>query len=168
VSDHDCWWTRHRVTELTHERNELRGAGVPRPVLENLCSFLGEPLSFDRSDADEYGDEVKIGPRARGHTHDDCFFLLTPISDDLKSAALAAVLSLHSRYLGRELDWTAVHELLLTHWKQHSALRLRSDPAKQLLTAQFSTPGATWPKRCLHATQLKIDCSLNSPLVADR
>lgn len=166
--DHHCWWTRHHVTLLTHEGNELRGAGVPRAVLEELAALLGEPLSSDPSDDDEYGDEVKIGARAGGHTHDGCFFLLLPVSDEMKSAAIAAVLSLHSRYLGRELDWAAVQDLLLQHWKQHSALRLQSDPRRRQLTVQLHAPEASWLERRLHATQFRIDCSSNPPQVASR
>jgi hypothetical protein len=33
VDDHNCWWTRHRLTELTHDGTKLLAAGVPRRVV---------------------------------------------------------------------------------------------------------------------------------------
>jgi len=163
VIDHECWWTRNCATRLEDDGNTLRGAGVPRAVLEDLSVFLGERLSSERSSDDEHGDDIKIGSRAEGWTHDGCFFTLLPISDEIKRAAVCAVLSLHSRYLGREFDWTDVRDLLLQNWKEHSALRLRSHPRKRMLTAHVHTPDASWLER-RRATRLRIDCSSNLPL----
>ena len=157
MDDHNCWWTRHRLTELTHDGTKLLAAGVPRRVLETLASFLGERFSAEPSDGDEFGDDIHLGSGAGGHTHDDCFVTLEPASEELKRAALAAVLSLHARDLDQDLAWSDVHRALLEHWKPQSTLRLRSHPTRKVLTARFYRAGAGWLERYLQATEVIID-----------
>ena len=127
--DHQCWWTRRHLTELSERESRLYGVGVPIEALTMAAAELGAALSRRPSATDEYGDDIVLGDVATGGTHDGCFFGLEPVSHDLKRGLLDAVLALHAHYLGREMDWSRIRAELLDLWEPEIAIRMRSFPA---------------------------------------
>ena len=164
--DHHCSWTRRRETELAHRDVALQGAGVPSVVLKAAAALLGRPFSARASVDDEYGQEISVGI-ASGSTHDECFFSLTPASLKLTRAVVDAVLTLHSHYLGCDVDWSRVAPEIVNSLKPHRALRLRTSQAKRRVTLRCFEADAGLVARRL-AKPLEIDCSTGVALVKRR
>lgn len=82
-------------------------------VLAYMAKLLDSELSVKHSAKDEYGQDISLPGIAYGSTHDDCFFHVVPASTLLKRALLESVLALHSSYLQKEVDWSAVIDPIL-------------------------------------------------------
>jgi hypothetical protein len=162
--DHQCWWTRHHLTELSEQRQGLHGAGVPVTVLKSAAGKLGATFSSRPSTSDEYGEDVALGDLTNGAIHDGCFFRLEPASPELKGAVLDAVLDLHARYLGRAVDWSRVRGVLLDEWRADVTVRIRSFPARGHITVRRHVTGAGVGSRLLAATS-RIDCASGVAIV---
>jgi hypothetical protein len=65
------------------------------------------------------------------YIHDDCFFGLTPIDDDIVQAVLGCVLRQHSFYLQTEVDWSAALPGLVAILRNRGVLELRSLPERR-------------------------------------
>jgi len=158
ITKHDCWWTRHYQSEITHVGGAIAGAGCPREVLEYAADLLGTKLQAQRSEADAYGDELSLGGIADGASHDDCFFELQPLSARLKQALMAAVLDLHATYLGRPVDWSGVLHGLVERLGPDVSLRVESRPGRQQLAIRAYPRTAGFLSRAF-AKVVVVDCA---------
>jgi hypothetical protein len=161
--DRNSWWTRRRETELAHRDVALHGAGIPSVVLRTAAELLGQPFSVSASLDDEYGEEISVGD-ASGSTHDGCFFWLAPASPTLKRAVVDAALTLHSHYLGCDVDWSRVAPEIVDSLKPGRVLRLRTSRARRRVTVRSFQADAGLVARLL-AKPLEIDCSTGVALL---
>ncbi|HEX6163499.1 MAG TPA: hypothetical protein VFZ31_09045 [Vicinamibacterales bacterium] len=163
--DHECSWTRRRLTELACDDAAVSGAGVPPSILRIAAASLGEPFSARDSTDDEYGKEISIGA-ASGSTHDECFFSLAPSTPALKRAMVEAVLRLQSHYLDAEVDWSQAAPRIVDELRPGRTLRLKASPEKRRVTLRCFDSGAGMLARRF-AKPLKIDCSSGVARVAE-
>ena len=156
-SDHECWWTRRRESEISHDGESLLGAGVPAAVLKQTAVALGNEWSEHPAKDDVYGTEFSLGSRARGKTHDGCFFEVSPTSPALEEALLRSVLQLHAGYLGRSLDERAILTAVLGHFGEGTTMRIRANPRRQHLSIRAYPFGSGLIAR-IWARRVRVNC----------
>jgi hypothetical protein len=71
------------------------------------------------------------------YLHDDCFFSLEAVDDDLLLRLIRALLEMHSFYLETEADWSAAGREIFELVKGGHEVTIESDPAAQLLHVRW-------------------------------
>jgi len=61
ITSHDCWWTRHRQSEITDDAGKLIGAGCPREVLEHAAGLLSTSFQTGPSNTGDYDEVISLG-----------------------------------------------------------------------------------------------------------
>ena len=164
--DHQCWWTRHRTTDLTLDGNALSGSGVPLAVLRNAATALSSSLTLGPADPDDETYAFSIGDGTTGSIHDGCFFHVTPSSPVLVRAVLTATLELHKHYL-KSPDWTTDTASLLSRFRTGYTLRLTAVPRRGTVVVRLFPVGASFLHRLLApAERLHISSTPAPPRAA--
>ena len=65
------------------------------------------------------------------YIHDNCFFYIKPVADDLLGKIVGCVLEQHSFYLGQEIDWSEISARLTEHLLTSGKIEIQSDPKRQ-------------------------------------
>ncbi len=157
-STHECWWTNRGKTELVDVDGRLSGAGIPPEVLAHTALLMGEEFAERTSITDEYGKDVCLGAVVTGSIHDDCFIILEPASVSLKRALLESVLALHSSYLAKDVDWSAVLGPLMELWMPGTTLSIRANDRRCRVSVQSFRNGATFIEK-LFKRLVIVDCA---------
>lgn len=165
ITSRDCWWTRHRQSEITDAAGKLIGAGCPREVLEHAAGLLSTSFHTGPSHTGDYDEVISLGAFAGGTSHDDCFFELGPRAEDLTRAMVEAVLALHGTYLGRAVDWSPIVNEILDRLRPEFTVRMRSRPEKQVLEVRAYPRDASFMNRALTKAMI-LDCSGSKARVA--
>jgi hypothetical protein len=81
-------------------------------------------------------------------SHDNCFFYVEPVSDEVLKSIIQAILQQHSYYLGKEIEWKEVETLLIEIIKNNDEVSIQSDPKKRCvwISQIESKKGWFWKK----------------------
>lgn len=71
------------------------------------------------------------------YLHDDCFFNLEAVDDELLRRLIGALLEMHSFYLETEADWSGVRGELFDLVKAGHEVTIESDPTSQVLNLRW-------------------------------
>jgi hypothetical protein len=80
--------------------------------------------------------------------HDDCFFTIEPIELDLLKKLVHQILQQHSFYLGVEVDWSDILDLITEQVKTSTQIAMQSNPKLQCLSV-WQEPDQSFIQRLL-------------------
>jgi hypothetical protein len=144
----DCW---DEVLVVAVER--ARAADLPRvlhaekgPVTRALAGDAAVE-EYMLNDATRAALGVEIGPEYNWvspaivkhwvYMHDDCFFSLEAVDDDLLQRIIWALLEMHSFYLERDVDWSEARGELFRLVKAGHEVTVETDPVSQVLKLRW-------------------------------
>ena len=77
-------------------------------------------------------------------SHDNCFFAIEPISDDLLTKVVHTILQQHSFYMGKDILWQEIETQLVDIIKSNKEISIQSDPIRKCLWIPQIEQDKTW------------------------
>jgi len=65
--------------------------------------------------------------------HDDCFFSVSPVNEELLFKLIHSILKMHSFYLGNEIDWSNLIEPTIRLIKENKSIQIKSRSVRQCM-----------------------------------
>ena len=144
--DHECWWTKHRTSELTRRGSAVSGAGVSLPALEYAARTMGSPIVVTTSSSDEHALDISIGAQS-GVLHDGCMFSFPEVTSELIAGLIAGMLQHHAAYLDSDQIPDALTGYIADYLVPGTTLRITAQPARRSLSVKAYPASASWLKR---------------------
>lgn len=144
--EHECFWTRHRRTELTMRGRTLSGAGVPLLAFKHAAVLMGLDLAVAQDPDDEYEEKLRLGVHPAS-LHDGCLFQTTEANPYIDAAIFEGVLHLHALYLGCDSAPTGAKQAVLSRLSDGSVVRLQSNPRTRYLEVRRYAADSSWFRR---------------------